>query len=153
MAKKENSNKMVMIAGIILVVILAGLLIYYFGSGYIAKQERTAAIHKYKSDFYTSVVCEYGCPLKMFTLQNVSQLLPDPVCVKNCTTTFKNDKNNFSKAELDSDSLYSDMSNVVLNCRQTSTDTSNASVINSTNFFSCTVSGFEGLKTKYPYLN
>ncbi|MFA6022522.1 MAG: hypothetical protein WC781_00365 [Candidatus Pacearchaeota archaeon] len=146
---KDKKTNMLFITVIVAIVLLFG---GFFLNNYLQKQGHENSILNYKKGFYTTVSCEYSCPLKMQNYQNKTQLLPDISCVKNCTEAFLSNPNqNFSRDELNKDNLISDMSSVVNNCQKESYDLKTLT-INNSNFYHCSSEGLKALRAKYKYI-
>jgi hypothetical protein len=151
--KKFNKIKTShIIIGVIVALILLGVAYEFYNKEIVEKGKRLSDIILYKKAFYEAVLCEYSCPLKMQNVNNKSQLIPDVSCVKLCTEEFKKAKyENYSKEELYTDNLITDMASSIQNCSQESLNNV-TKVRNNSMFFSCSVNGLDSLKEKYPYI-
>jgi len=145
------------IALIIIIIVVIALGTYVYQSNQIYQVKRNADLSSYKNGLYWAVFCQYNCPLKIQLYQNTTQLIPDLDCVKNCSASFKTKYNsailnklNFTKQELSNDNFFNDVELIIANCKKQSPDPT--SLLNNTEFFSCSVKGLELIKEKYDYL-
>jgi hypothetical protein len=154
MKRSKNNNFM---AFVIILIVVVALGVYVYESDQTYKVKRNSDLLSYKKSLYETVFCQYNCPLKFQLYQNKTQLLPDLECVKNCTIDFKKkysptnlNKLNFTKQELGNDNFFNDIELLVENCKKQSTNPS--SIINNSEFFSCSIKGLELVKERYNYL-
>lgn len=146
MAKKKINN-IYLIGVIILIaaVVIVGWQIY-------KSDTSNGEILRYKKAFYEAVLCEYSCPLKLHTINNKTQLLPEAGCVKTCTEDFRKMQNvTYKKEDLNKDNLALDMADVIKNCG-TQTLNNETGERNNSEFFSCSVRDLRALRDKYNYL-
>lgn len=158
--QKRSDNKvfyMVLITAVAVIVIAA---IIFFA---IPKNSQTniekahqEAINSYKKSLYSSITCQYSCPLTNQTYQNQTQLLPQLSCVQTCTADFKKrqaEGMNYSDSDLLTDNLIKDIDGVVQVCRNESlVQTATLPTFNSSFYFPCVSTGLKQLAPKYPYL-
>ena len=143
---------------VILYVVITAVLVFaiaFLVFSYLPKNNQTNKIHEYKRGFYDSTLCQYKCPLSPQQIQNKTEYLPDPTCVKGCTDSFKSIavlSDDISKNQLKEDRLIDDMSSGIAGCRTSSLDAAKTAM-NTTMFLSCSIDKLEGLKSKYNYLN
>lgn len=150
--KKDKISKRTIIIGIVVAIILIGVAYQFYNKEIIEKGKKTSEILNYKKAFYEAVICQYSCPLKLQDIKNVSQLLPDAICVKTCNEKFKKSYNqNYTKEDLYKDNLFIDMAQVIQNCGKESMDL-NEKKVNNTIFFSCSSRELKNLNEKYPYI-
>ncbi len=150
MAKNSSSIIPVIIVTAILVFAISFLIFSYLPS-----HNHNKLVYDYKAAIYGSTLCQYKCPLTLQQVQNKSEYLPDPACVKKCTDTFKDvlsKADDLSKNELLTDRLMDDMSAGINGCRTAALDATKTKM-NSTMFIGCSVGKLEGMKSKYGYLN
>jgi hypothetical protein len=154
--KTVHRNRTLIAITIIIIVVIA-LGAYVYQSNQIYQVKRNSDLLDYKKGLYETVFCQYKCPLKTQLYQNTTQLIPDLECVKNCSASFKTKYNsavlnklNFTKQELSSDNFFNDIELIIANCKTQSADS--ASLLNNTQFFSCSVKGLELIREKYNYL-
>jgi hypothetical protein len=153
----KNNNNQKFLAFVIILVVVIAIGVYVYESNKTNQVKRNLDLLSYKKGLFQTVFCQYGCPLKFQLYQNKTQLIPDLDCVKNCTTEFKKEyssaalnKLNFTKQELANDNFFNDIELLVENCKKQSTDS--ASLINNSQFFSCSIKGLELVRERYNYL-
>ena len=149
---KKNNTKMITIIVITasIAIIIAGALFIY-----IPKMMKTNNIQEYKKSAYTSILCQYNCPLVNSIYQNKTQLLPDKTCTDACTAVFKA-KNysteSYSPNDLQSDNLLTDMSTVITQCQRNSLSKDENRTLDNVKYFTCVAESLKNLEEKYPYL-
>ena len=144
------------LAFLIILIVVIAIGIYIYESNQIYKVKRNSDLLSYKKSLYETVFCQYSCPLKFQLYQNKTQLIPDLDCIKNCTVEFKKvyssvalNKFNFTKQELANDNFFNDIGLLIENCKKQSTG---SSLINNSEFFTCSINGLELVKERYDYL-
>ncbi|MEM3113354.1 MAG: hypothetical protein QXI33_02935 [Candidatus Pacearchaeota archaeon] len=147
-------RKQIKTISIILTTIIITLLIIGFVFVYYPKQVKANKIDSYKKDVYSSILCQYSCPLKEQEFQNKTQMLPDTECVKQCTLDLQIKKSRYTGirgTDLGNDELVKDVSKVIDDCR-TSSLIGDTFTLDNEKYFPCVTQKLESLKDKYDYL-
>jgi len=139
---------------IIAVVIILAVVLTLLFVKYLPEQAKNNEIKAYKKALFSSVICQYKCPLTMQNYQNKSQLLPEQTCVKICTDNFIPMANvSLKQEEVENDNLIREMQNVITNCKNLAVLPTTPATVNTSQFFPCVSNDLAQLKTKYSYLN
>ena len=138
---------------VIITFVITFALTYFIFVSYPNMQQQSS-INKYKKELFSSVLCQYSCPLTNQTINNKTQLLPSQDCVKQCTVNMKEIQNSttIKNSDLENDNLITDIESVVSDCKIKAVNQT-ALTMNNELFFSCTSSSLASLKSKYSYLN
>jgi mannitol-specific phosphotransferase system IIBC component len=142
---------------VITAVIITAVITFVISYGifkYLPESRANLKVNEYKKELYSSTLCQYSCPLTLQQIQNQTQYFPEPVCVQNCTKSFKGLQANgekLSNEQLQKDKLIEEMSNAVNACKTEAVDP-NTKTLNNTLFFSCSIEKLGSLKDKYSYL-
>lgn len=151
MASKNTAQ----IVSVVIVTAVITFILAFLFLKYLPESQDNKLVSDYKAAIYGSTLCQYKCPLTPQSVQNKTEYLPDPVCVKNCTDKFKAAlarADDIPKNKLLADRLMDDMSMGINGCRTSALD-STKTKMNSTMFLGCSIEKLEGLKSKYDYLN
>ena len=157
---KNNSDEIkigknqVKTIGIILTTVIITLLIIGVTFVYAPKIIKNYKIDSYKKEAYTSVLCQYSCPLESQEFQNKTQMMPGKECVKQCAQKLQSDKAKYTgltNNDLSKDNLIKDISTSVDSCR-TSSLINGTIILDNERYFPCVVQDLESLKGKYSYL-
>ncbi len=139
----------------VIITILITFAISFLIFKYIPDNNQNLKIDEYRKGLYTSVLCQYSCPLSLQQFQNKTDYLPEPACAKDCTDKLKNFQSiteDISNNQIKKDGLIIDMSNAITACKNKATDTK-TKTINNTLFFNCSIEKLSALKNKYNYLS
>lgn len=146
---------------IVVIAVIITFAICYFIFKIQPDQQHNSNIQQYKKAFYDQIQCGYSCPITNQTVNNVSQLLPDATCIKNCQTAFANTVKPLgmpTNQELSGDNFITDLSTLASTCQQSSVvevKSGNMTIPqpDSKAYVACVKSGLEPIKAKYSYLN
>jgi hypothetical protein len=161
MAKREGRGKKTDIYKIATVIILTAIVVFALAAfvfKYYPEMKRESEINAYKKAVYSTILCQYKCPLTpQFVSQvNRTEAVPDEVCVQNCTISLMNvNSSNIKSEELMNDNLAKDIQDTLLACKsgsQVYNLTLVGQAVNTAMFFSCAIDGLESLKENYSYL-
>lgn len=151
--KISKRSLKIWITSIVIVIILAVILTLLFVK-YLPEQAKQQEVTAYKKALFSSVACQYNCPLTMQDYQNKTQLLPDQTCVKSCTDNFRSMANaTIDQKDAEKDNLLKDMQQVITDCKNLAVIATTPATVNTTQFFSCVSKDLAPLKSKYNYLN
>lgn len=152
--QKQSGNNYFTIALIVIIVAVLAFAAAYYIFSYMPKQQKAMEVREYKKILYTSMLCQYNCPLENQTLKNKTVLLPSKLCIDECTSEFiaKNyTADSITQKDVSDDKLLPDISAIMNDCK--SSATVNFTKVNTVQAFSCVRDKLEGLKSNYTYLN
>jgi hypothetical protein len=140
--------------GIILLVIIIGLVVYFIES---SKDDGSLTrAQTYKRAIYNSLTCQYSCPIVEVNLSGKAEQLPDGKCINGCLSKIKEtgfNKTSFTEQELLDDSFVYNVTDVIETCKQKFMAVDNESILpDSKGFYDCGLKGLNSLKKDYSYL-
>lgn len=157
--KKNGKNNRRIIMWIFIAIVITAAVCYLLFA-YIPQQNKQIAIQDYKKAIFDSMICQHECFLTNQVLGNVTQLLPDVNCVKNCTAIAKEKikDSDFTEKELLGDNFFKEIQGVINLCKKESTIISgnsgiNSTIVNNTAYFNCVPVKMNYMKTNYSYLS
>ncbi|MDO8509033.1 MAG: hypothetical protein Q7S27_05100 [Nanoarchaeota archaeon] len=147
---KIKKKRLYAILSLSVIILLLSTLAFY-----ISHLNKEKQIIEYKSAVYSSLLCQFSCPVKEILIKEQKNIVPDPECISLCTRKLKEnnlDQNKFNEKDLLNDNLLSDIDTSINQCRKDNTD-ENTSNINYEKYYKCNVEKLISLKNKYNYLN
>jgi hypothetical protein len=152
MQKRINMDKKKISIILIAVILVCAVGVYAYRSHdeALKSQKRSAEVKDYQKQMLESMICEYGCPLKLQLYHNNTELLPEAKCVKNCTKEFVSSQKekNITKEEMNKGNFMNDMQKIIQECKMTATNVTEMKIDNA-QFFPCTEDNLKNMTSRF----